>query len=146
MTEELKPEINRIANIKVNPPIYTELQDFAETLLFSKRNFAHYFGKYFSFAFGIPSKTFKIKDDTIIDIIDVQGIFYLPGDYRKFIALDDKGKAQFRDGFKPSETNHHTIKIIRQQDYELSDINKKVLEAIEEAEKIRNQSNKLDFL
>ena len=121
--------------INTDPAKYLNMKDFAERLAITNGRIIDHKGGFF-----LDSKTYRAAPFKNGDsFVDVFSIFYTPGGFKGYIAIDSNGKYELKDEVPPSSCAFFS-KVIKFEDYELDKIDKKILEAIRKNEEFRKPS------
>lgn len=139
MVEE--DNIRRI--IEVETPSYSKLDKFAQFLTAYQIRYVDYIGNFytrFNKDFSPTSARSSIlnrKNGKPGLFCHVTNLVYSPGEYHEYMMLQNNGECKLVDKFSPSDP---LIIVTKHEDWNLSDIDRRVLDAIEKEEEKRKTS------
>jgi hypothetical protein len=131
-------------------PKYLKMDDFGELLaILGQKAIIHAGGNFMNFSRSdsvITEDRFPLRTSHLL-LSTVEGIYYSPGEFHPYIIYststnktDNDRKTVLSDSLPRSVTDFWA-KVIKYEDYEMSDIDRRILNDIREMEKIRNSQN-----
>jgi hypothetical protein len=123
---------NQNNSIAISFVKYLEMRDFAEKLALTNSKVVDHKGGFFVDKFvykASPAKDGSVLADAFA--------FYSPGDFKRYITIDSYGKHSLREEISSPNTCDFVSKVIKFEDYELSTVDKRILEAIKANEEVR---------
>ena len=121
--------------VDVNFAKYLDMQDFAERLAITNGKIVDH--KKGFFLDKVIYKTPSLKDGTVF--VDANA-FYSPGEFEKYIIIDNNGKYALKKELSPNNTCAFFAKVTKFEDYELSTVDQRILEAVRKNEEFRKPS------
>jgi hypothetical protein len=136
--------------IRFEKPKYLGIEDFGELLaIMGQRAIIHADGNFINFIRNdsiITKSKFPLRTEHLLSS-SVEGIYYSPGDFHPYIIYsasanntNNNVKTVLSDTLPRSITDFWT-KVIKYEDYELEDIDRRILNDIEKMEKIRKSQS-----
>jgi hypothetical protein len=132
-------EIKRTKLISIEPPIFMELKSLAHTLATTQQKTVDYEKKFLVFPYVHSLSIWDSKKREIIDLFDVPRTYYSPAkEYKEYLIVRGNKEVILDD--KSDSGDLYLIKVINHRDHELGDLDKRILEAIDESEKKRKSN------
>jgi hypothetical protein len=110
---------------------YLDMQDLAERLAITNSKIVDHKGGFF--LDKSIYKTPPLKDGTVF--VDAN-VFYSPGKFGRYIMIDNNGKYALKEE-QPPNTCAFFAKVTKFEDYELSTVDQRILEAVRRNEEFR---------
>jgi hypothetical protein len=134
--------IPRIESIRVEPPTYMELKPFGHALLSFKAYCVELQRSFLICPFIQHTERFDQESCRIIDSFHASKTLYTPvKSYEEYLVVKSDGEVVLENSIPKQGVDIFKVNVIKQEEHELSTVDKYILKAIEKAEKIRNKKS-----
>jgi hypothetical protein len=145
MTERIG-DTKIVQNFVIDPPIYTNLDGFANAMQAYRYASADFAKRFLYFPLSSCYRFWDERNSAVVETYSIQRVFYTPVERcKEFLVLKDDGHACLEDNIAKN-SYQNVFKTVKLEDYQLGDFQKVVINSIEKVEskrKDRAEENKI---